>query len=136
MTSRRKRITTVTLLAVILSPLVLLFLLIAALTLHPVWGYWLCRMEANGYIAQIEQFKSEHGFYPDPRTQTIVPWSESSPYRYDSDGREYCVSFTIGFDDDNYYCTPTREWIFGEGINFEWPEGSWPPIAAPDGEKK
>jgi hypothetical protein len=117
--------------AVALLPLVLLSLLIAAVTLYPVWAYWVHRIEADGYIGRIERFKSEHGFYPDPRTQTIVP----SPYSYGSDGREYCVAFTIGFDDDNYYCTPTREWTFGEGTSFDWPEGPWPPMATPDSKK-
>jgi hypothetical protein len=115
-----------TLVAVLLLPL----LLLVAIFLGHHWAYWSRRSQAESYISQIEKFKLEHGSYPDPRTQTIVPFF--SPFSYGTDGQQYCVGFMIYFDDDYHYCSTNREWAFGLGQIFDWPTGPWPPAPAVD----
>jgi hypothetical protein len=111
--------------AVLLLPLVLILLLLIGLQVTHYWTYWERRRQADIYVSQIEQWKSELGAYPDPRTQTIVPFF--SPYYYGSDGHQYCIGFMIYFDDDYTYCSTTREWKEGLGIIFPWPAGQdWP----------
>jgi len=132
MTSRLRRYITVTLGVVALLPLILALLLIIAFLVGHHWTYWSRRSQAESYISQIEKFKSEHGSYPDPRIQMIVP--QFSPFSYGSDGRAYCVRFMIFIDDDYHYCSSTREWAFGVGPIFDWPTDPWPPAPAVNGK--
>jgi hypothetical protein len=126
MTGRLRRYVRVAVVAVFLLPLLTLLLL----AFERCWTYWSYRTQAGSYISDIEKFKLEHGFYPDPRTQMIVP--QVSPYSYGSDGQRYCVGFSLYIDDDYTYCSQTGEWVVGLGTIFEWPTGSWPPTAAPN----
>jgi len=119
MTGRLGRYVTVAVVAVFLLPL-----------LERYWTYWSYRTQAGSYISDIEKFKLEHGFYPDPRTQMIVP--QFDPHSYGSDGQRYCVGFSLYIDDDYTYCSQTGEWVWGLGKIFDWPTGSWPPTAAPN----
>jgi hypothetical protein len=79
MTSRRERIVRVTIDCIFLSPLILLFLLIAGLTLSFERAYWSRRMQAESYIVRIEKLKLEQGFYPDPRTQSFGALISTAP---------------------------------------------------------
>jgi hypothetical protein len=113
-----------TLAAVLLAPPVLVLLLFVWLVLAENATYWDFRRQAESYIPQIENFKLQHGFYPDPRTQTIVP--ETGPVGYASDGEDYCVSFSIWMDPTYNYCSQTQKWADGVGTVFDWPTGPWP----------
>jgi len=124
MMGRLARYVAVAVVAVLSLPLLALLLL----TFARYWTYWSYRTQAESYISEIEKFKLEHGFYPDPRTQTIVP--QFSPHSYGSDGQQYCVGFMIDFDDDYSFCSQTRRWAFGLGTIFK-PMGAWPPTAGP-----
>ena len=126
MSSRINRYVKVTLAAVLLVPLVLILLLFAWSVLAENLTYWDFRRQAESYIPKIEKFKLQHGFYPDPRTQTIVP--EIGPVGYASDGEDYCVSFAIWFDPTYSYCSQTQKWA-EDGPVFDWPTGPWPPGA-------
>ena len=123
MTGRLGRYVTVAVVALFLLPLLLL-------TFERYWTYWSYRTQAGSYVSDIEKFKLEHGFYPDPRTQMIVP--QFGPHSYGSDGQRYCVGFSLYIDDDYTYCSQTGEWVWGLGTIFDWPTGSWPPTAAPN----
>jgi hypothetical protein len=95
--------------------LALLLLLIAA-SIPRSWPYWYMR-QAESYVSEIEKFKTENGYYPDEVNQTIVELSESNPYFYESDGKQYCVGFSVGFDDTYRFCSTTQKWTYGGGPN-------------------
>lgn len=80
------------------------------------WWYWSYMRQADGYVREIEKFKTEHGYYPDENSQTIIERSESDPnYFYESDGKQYCVGFSSGFDDTYRFCSSTQKWTYGGG---------------------
>ena len=124
MSSRLGRYVKVTLAAVLLTPPVLVLLFWALIVLGENLMYWDLRWQAETYIPQIEKFKLQHGFYPDPRAQTIVP--EYGSFFYGSDGEDYCVGFSIGFDNAYDYCSQTQKWASGVDPIFPWPTGPWP----------
>jgi len=96
--------------------LFLLLLLLIAAFIPGSRGYYLWYMrQAESYIPEIEKFKTERGYYPDENNQTIVEISESNPYFYESDGKQYCVGFSVGFDDTYRLCSTTRSWTYGGG---------------------
>jgi len=96
---------------------VALLLLWIAVSMPRSWWYWSYMRQAETYVLQFEKFKTEHGYYPDEDNQKIVELSESNPYFYESDGKQYCVGFSVGFDDTYRFCSTTRKWTYGSGPN-------------------
>ena len=96
---------------------VTLLLLWIAVSMPRSWWYWSYMRQAESYVSQFEKFKTEHGYYPDEDNQKIVELSESNPYFYESDGKEYCVGFSVGFDDTYRFCSTTQKWTYGSGPN-------------------
>ena len=117
MNGRRVRYVGMTLGSMLL--LAWLLLLIAASLPHipRSWWYWSYMRQADSYGSEIEKFKTEHGYYPDENDQKIVELSESNPYFYESDGKQYCVGFSVGFDDTYRFCSTTQKWTYGAGPN-------------------
>lgn len=91
----------------------LLLTLLSVMAINLLWfGLYLSyKRQAETYISEIEKFKIEHGYFPDKTKQTIVP--ELSPFFYDSNGRQFCVGFSIGFDNVYSYCSATQGWTDG-----------------------
>jgi hypothetical protein len=94
-----------------------LMLLSIAACIPRSWWYWSYMRQAESYVSEIEKFKTEHGYYPDENTQKIVEISDSNPYFYESDGRQYCVGFSVGFDDTYRFCSTTQSWTYGSDPN-------------------
>jgi len=96
--------------------LALLLFMIAA-SIPRCWWYWSYMRQAASYVSEIEKFKAEHGYYPDEDNQKIIEISESNPYFYESDGKQYCVGFSVGFDDTYRFCSTTQKWRYGSSPN-------------------
>jgi len=113
--SRIARYVRMTLGSMLLLALLLLLIAASLPNIPRSWWYWSYMRQGESYVSEIEKFKTEHGYYPDENTQKIIEISESKPYFYESDGKQYCVRFSVGLDDTYRYCSITQKWTYGGG---------------------
>lgn len=67
------------------------------------------------YIEQLEEYRRQHGVYPDERTQAIVPREEyGNPYFYEGGGGVYRIGFRVDFDERYFFESQSRGWSFEE----------------------